>query len=84
MAKTSSRKLFLFGRYSIALLLPKKWLVEHNVKIGDIIDLELDNKKERIIVKLNSSAPAKAKIKKKSSRQAGENDKTDWEPIPQM
>lgn len=71
----SERKIFLFGRYSLALLLPKKWLRDFKVKRGDILNLELDKKQARIIVRLKNTRNEKTSRKKK---------KVDWEPIPQL
>lgn len=69
------RKLFLFGRYSLAILLPKKWLGLLGAKRGEQVILELDRKRRRIVIRFSNQ-----------SIQTGANpeDKTDWEPIPQL
>jgi bifunctional DNA-binding transcriptional regulator/antitoxin component of YhaV-PrlF toxin-antitoxin module len=83
MAKHSRRKLFLFGKYSLALLLPKKWLVEQGVEIGDEVELEYYSKKGRVIVKLDAKPISSAKkTSKPKSKTAKKSD--DWEPIPQI
>jgi bifunctional DNA-binding transcriptional regulator/antitoxin component of YhaV-PrlF toxin-antitoxin module len=51
----SNRKLFLFGRYSIALLLPKKWLSEFGAGPGQDVVLEFDASRKRIIVRPQTS-----------------------------
>lgn len=50
--RKSKRKLFLFGRYSLALLLPKKWLKDTDNDAGDEMDLEFDQARGRIIIRL--------------------------------
>lgn len=83
MARKSDRKLFLFGRYSLALLPPKRWLSEMGVKAGDIVHLELDRARKRIVVRLNvkdSPSGTKKPNKKTSSKRPD----GDWEPIPQL
>ena len=80
MKKTSIRKFFLFGHYSLAILPPKKWLTEFNVKEGDCRVIELDRKKQRLIIHLkevemqdddNHAEPEATK-------------KDDWQPIPPL
>lgn len=81
MAKITSRKLFLFGKYSLALLLPKKWLRELEINAGQGVQLEFDRKRQRIVVRLNGSkitAPKPSKDKPKTTKDA------DWEEIPQL
>ena len=82
MRINNSRKLFLFGRYSLAILLPKKWLSLLEAKRGERVILELNLKRRRIVIRFSSeSTPASNKpIKTK----ADPDDKTDWEPIPQI
>ena len=50
----NQRKLFLFGKYSLALLPPKKWLSELGVNKGDHVELEFDRKRKRIVLKFGS------------------------------
>jgi len=82
MAKSSSRKLFLFGKYSLALLLPKKWLQELGVKGGEYVGLEYDRRRRRIVIRFDAtnpnSRPTKTTAKSKSSEES------DWQPIPQL
>ena len=82
MAKHSKRKLFLFGKYSLALLLPKKWLMEQGVEIGDEVELEYFAKKGRVIVKLANTekAPVKAAKIKKTKPKSPDG----WEPIAEI
>lgn len=78
MKKTSVRKFFLFGHYSLAILPPKKWLTEFNVKEGDSRVIELDRKKQRLIIHLQ-----KAEIDdNQTDSQIVEKD--DWQPIPPL
>ncbi len=85
MSKHQARKLFLFGRYSLAILPPKKWLTELGLKRGDSISLELDKKRGRIIIRLNDGqidnippAPTKKKQLPERAEDSG------WEPIPSL
>jgi hypothetical protein len=79
MRKSSQRKFFLFGRYSLAILPPKKWLSELEVKAGKACVMELDRKKKRIIMHLDASKEKETKyLPSKTS------DKDDWEPIPPL
>lgn len=88
MAKKSERKLFLFGRYSLALLPPKRWLTEAGVKAGDKVELEFDRKRKRIVVRLPSSndsqIPQKAKKLKNEKSDPKNPDGIDWQPVPQL
>lgn len=82
MTRKSQRKLFLFGKYSLALLPPKKWLTELGVGKGDNVILELDKSRKRIVVRLASEEPVaqeQRKAKPKSSQPAD-----DWETIPEL
>jgi len=54
MGIIDTRKLFLFSRYSLALLLPKTWLNELGIERGELVTLKLDRKRSRIIIKFNS------------------------------
>jgi len=84
MARKSERKLFLFGRYSLALLPPKRWLSELGVKAGDIVHLELDRARKRIVVRLNvRSTPTTTKKPTTKGKRPTKSD-SDWEPIPQL
>jgi len=82
MARKSVRKLFLFGRYSLALLLPKKWLRELGVEPGQPVELEFDRARRRIVLRLptGQSKPPPTKPSKASS----EPDSTDLQPIPEL
>jgi hypothetical protein len=78
MRKTSARKLFLFGKYSLALLPPKKWLRELGVEAGDQAQVEFDRTKKRLIVSFTGKPGLKTKESKNPSG------KDDWQPIPQL
>lgn len=75
MGIKSQRKLFLFGKYSLAILPPKKWLTEFDVKRGDILKLELDRRRGRIVISLKDKGEAQKPKEPKSSS-------NDFEPIP--
>ncbi len=79
MAKKASRKFFLFGKYSLALLLPKKWLTELGADRKTTVSLEYDHKKKRIIVKFSPTSSSKT-TKPKKDKQLDET----WQPIPQI
>ncbi|MEX2361908.1 MAG: AbrB/MazE/SpoVT family DNA-binding domain-containing protein, partial [Patescibacteria group bacterium] len=79
MAKTTRRKLFLFGKYSLALLPPKKWLSKIGVKVGDEVEIELDSTKRRLIVRFDPKLLPEGKKTKKTLSQKTNPD--DWEPI---
>lgn len=84
MARTSWRKLFLFGRYSLALLPPKKWLTEIGIKKGDKVKLEFDKSRKRIVVRL---APTNGSPASSSNNGRDKKPKTgsdDFQPIPQI
>lgn len=83
MAKKTSRKLFLFGRYSLALLLPKKWLNELNAQRGDLVDLEFDRKRGRVVIRFNhqlekTTPQAERPTTRKTETPDG------FEPIPEL
>lgn len=80
MAKKASRKFFLFGKYSLALLLPKKWLTELGADRKTTVNLEYDAQKKRIIVKFSQSTNTPLKKKSKKAKQLDET----WQPIPQI
>jgi len=88
MAKKTSRKFFLFGRYSLALLIPKKWLNELNVKRGDVVGLEFDRKRRRIVLRITdqiSSFGDKTETERsKSETLLTKNNEEGLEPIPQI
>lgn len=89
MAKKSSRKFFLFGRYSLALLLPKKWLTELGINRGDAVDLEYDRKRRRIVIRpafttadsIDENRRSKPPKAVKAIESGQDND---LEPIPQI
>ncbi len=87
MARKDKRKLFLFGKYSLALLPPKKWLNELGIKKGDTVGLEFDRTRKRIVIRLGDTvekdeAPeiAKEEISHKESEDISE----DWQSIPEI
>lgn len=68
--KASRRKLFLFGKYSLAVLPPKKWLTELGIKNGDWASLTFDRKKRRISIDFtNTTTPRELKSKAKNNTQ---------------
>lgn len=77
----AARKLFLFGRYSLALLLPKKWLTELGVKRGELVTMEYDRRRGRVVLRfetpLNTTKPI-------ASEALNIPDRDDLEPIPQI
>ncbi len=88
MAKKSERKLFLFGRYSLALLPPKRWLTEAGVKAGDRVELEFDRKRKRIVVRLpkadDDETLEKSQDSKTKKGKSTGRDGVDWQPVPQL
>lgn len=82
MGKITQRKLFLFGRYSLALLPPKKWLSQIGARAGDEVTVELDKTKRRLIVRFDN--PTASGKPKKSTKPSSKNDADDWQPIPQL
>lgn len=84
MPRMSARKLFLFGRYSLALLLPKKWLRELEVGPGQNVQLEFDKTRKRIVIRLTDSTPTAPTTKKKTSNPQKPPKDGDWQPIPQL
>lgn len=84
MARKSTRKLFLFGRYSLALLLPKKWLRELGVGPGQPVDLEYDRARGRIVMRLSDKTrPAPTTQPKKAAIPKPPED-PDLQPIPEL
>ncbi len=82
MAKSARRKLFLFGRYSLALLPPKKWLSELGAKKGDVVTVELDKTRRRLVVRLDEPNTQSANNKRTDSKPKPSGD--GWEEIPQL
>lgn len=80
MAKKATRKFFLFGKYSLALLLPKKWLTELGADRKTTVNLEYDSRTKRIIVKFTPANTPKPQKTKKKTKQLDET----WQPIPQI
>lgn len=78
MRKSSRRKLFLFGRYSLALLPPKKWLSDLGVKAGDEAIVEFDKTKKRLIVSFSHQFNEDLTNNKKIDQP------DDWQPIPKL
>lgn len=82
MAKFDARKLFLFGRYSLALLLPKSWLAELNIEAGDSVELEFYQSSRRIVVKFRSVRRPGAAL---TANQLNEEpSRKDWQPLPEL
>lgn len=86
MARKDKRKLFLFGKYSLALLPPKKWLTELGVKQGDVVHLEFDSKRRRIVVRLtdNGKITESPKIPKQEITHQEPEENDDWQSIPEI
>lgn len=85
MGKISKKKMFLFGRYSLAILPPKKWLSEMGVEEGDEVTVELDKRKRRIIIHIDEVRDSKKITNKKVEKSdRGDRDSDDWQPIPQL
>lgn len=79
MGIVDQRKLFLFSRYSLALLLPKIWLKELGAERGELVTLNLDRKRGRIVLQFNAKdSPADAIETPILLSQDG------LEPIPQL
>ncbi len=87
MAKTTVRKFFLFGKYSLALLIPKKWLSELGVGEQSTVRIEYEAKKKKIVLRFDDSdvihKPNKPKTKKAADPASDKEDET-WQPIPQL
>ena len=79
MIKLSKRKMFLFGRYSLALLLPKKWLTEMAANAGDIVTVKYEKEKRQVIVYFKKHPKVDSKPKEKSDKRSD-----GFEPIPQI
>ncbi|OGD61046.1 hypothetical protein A3A71_02295 [Candidatus Berkelbacteria bacterium RIFCSPLOWO2_01_FULL_50_28] len=75
----STRKLFLFGRYSLALLIPKKWLVALEVNRGDGVELALDRKRRRIVLRFGKTPTTPVNNPPKE-----DTPKDGLEPIPRL
>jgi hypothetical protein len=78
--RKGERKLFLFGRYSLALLLPKRWLTELGVNAGAMAQLEFDRARKRIVVRFTTSPLSKTG----RSTRKDQSPSDDLEPIPQL
>jgi antitoxin component of MazEF toxin-antitoxin module len=83
MAKHSVRKLFLFGKYSLALLLPKKWLTELSAEEGEKVELEFDKKRRRIVIRFQEEGSTQIQ-EDKSDPPPKDKDDSSWQPIPQL
>lgn len=83
MTRKSQRKLFLFGKYSLALLPPKKWLTELGIKQGDNVMLELDRSRRRIVVRLSPAELTDKPSQPKSDVKKSETGE-EWESIPEL
>ena len=80
MARHSDRKLFLFGRYSLALLLPKTWLRELGIAAGSHVHLEFDRARKRIVIRLTENAAVSQKRVVKDAQAVSD----DWTPVPEL
>lgn len=79
-----SRKLFLFGRYSLALLLPKKWLTELGVKRGESVEMELDRRRGRVVLRFNQTKPTVPAKVVSPTKLKDTDPSTDLQPIPEL
>jgi len=85
LGRKTHRRLFLFGRYSLALLLPKKWLNYLGAERGTTLQLELDKKRKRIVVRFGKSAElTKPKNTEATSKTIKPDPQNDLEPIPPL
>lgn len=82
----STRKIFLFGRYSLALLPPKKWLQEIGVTDGDQAQMVFDRKKQRIILSFpgTTAAVLDRPRREKITKTTLEGEGGDWQTIPEL
>lgn len=71
----------MFGRYSLALLLPKTWLRELGVGAGNQVHLEFDRARKRIVVRLEEGKSVTAPATRKKPVKSAE---TDWTPLPEL
>ena len=80
-----SQKLFLFGRYSLALLLPKKWLTELGAKREELVTINFDRRKGRIILRFKQNPDQSvAPVKLKAAKTKAQKTTTDLQPIPEL
>ena len=77
----AARKLFLFGRYSLAMLLPKKWLTELGAKRGEMVTMELDRRRNRVVLLFEADGVDDKPLAK---QQTSAPNQDDLEPIPQI
>lgn len=84
MAKKSARKLFLFGRYSLAMLLPKKWLTEIGAKRGELVAMEFDRRRRRIVLRFSQSPETRLVDVIVPTKSKKEETPTDLQPIPEL
>ena len=84
MAKKSARKLFLFGRYSLAMLLPKKWLTEIGAKRGELVAMEFDRRRGRIVLRFNQSAETNSAKDVVVTKLKKPEPASDLQPIPEL
>jgi len=84
MAKNNRRKLFLFGRYSLALLLPKRWLKELAAERGQEVVLQFNKKRHQITIEFDSSKIPNKIPSSVSEQKKKKIDGDDWQPIPQL
>jgi antitoxin component of MazEF toxin-antitoxin module len=59
--KTEKRKLIKFGNYSLCITLPKDIVSEMKLKKGDVINLQVDEQKGKIIIDLEKTKVTKSK-----------------------
>ena len=88
----------MFGKYSLALLPPKKWLNEIGVAQGDFVELEFDRKRKKIVLKFkeNNTIDKSWITEKPNSKPKKNNDDRlkkelitkdqteDWQSIPEL
>ena len=43
MIKIESRKIFVVGKRSLAITLPKRWIQQHNLNVGDVLEVILND-----------------------------------------
>lgn len=84
MAKKSARKLFLFGRYSLAMLLPKKWLTEIGAKRGELVAMEFDRRRRRIVLRFNQNAEVSLVKDVVPTKTKQPEPPSDLQPIPEL
>ena len=80
----ATRKLFLFGKYSLALLLPKKWLTELGVERGDSVELELDRSRKRVVLRFSQTQNVSTQKAKVQTEILTTPEPSELQPIPEL